>query len=153
MWKKSGVFPGRQTGRYHSRGCPGPMSPSLGKAGFQKGHTRQHKHSANGQFWAQGRKLASSLKRLNAYNGADEKQQVQPYGSAQVQDLPCYFLFGYFYKSIRNLPPSNRVTAFQSPDAAVWIISFLHCCFSDGIILPAAARVSLLSQPPERTSR
>ena len=56
-----------------------------------------------GNYRDKGRELASSLKGQK-HSGADEKQQVQPYESSQVDGLPCDTRFLYFYKSTRNVP-------------------------------------------------
>lgn len=49
-----------------------------------------------------------------------------------------------------GISPIQSNTALQPSDAAVWIISFRHCCLSDSIILSVAAQVSLVSQAPEQ---
>lgn len=97
--------------------------------------------------------VASSLKRPDACNRADEKQQGQLYGSAQVENPPVLQGVRLFLQINQEFLPSNPVPAFQPSDAAVRIISFLHCCLADGIILPVAAQVSLVSQAPERTCK
>lgn len=72
----------RLTGGSLSKGCPRQMSP------FLKGTPDSANILPVVNYRHRGRGLASSLKGQNAssYNGADEKQQVQPHECGQVED-------------------------------------------------------------------